>query len=402
MKHQEHSVKTKRSLPSSIHPRRRAEQARQLLQQIMDQGDAQKLEEFPLQPDSSILVKALGSSPQEIIFDDENLQMSLRDTDGSPSRIITLKQLQNDELRRQNQRLVSFHGYEQDGRAILDITGACIPHTSTRQPRDAKLSIVKAREKQEAKRRQELLEVLQGQHDHTRTALRQHQQFANALQRQKNPGLVATSLLNLDTIGNQDSSAALNGWNEPGRKMIPPLQIPESYYNHHPFEEHNHPRRPVLATVTLDSLPISSSLLKHNGMGGSDEESPSSSMDNEVEILDTGITWRADDDGDQIGRRLGDRQREVFVNNSANGLFFGGGFVAKKSKGRNEKNPKRVSVNNNSNHSTQAASKQESLETVLGTQPASILPLAEANKPALRRRKATANRHPNHFKSPNK
>ncbi|KAL3671942.1 hypothetical protein V7S43_002609 [Phytophthora oleae] len=412
-KHQERSIKVctaKRSLPQSIHPRRRGEQARQLLQRVMDQADARKLDEFEVfseEPDRAALVKALveaASSPQEIIFDDENFQLSLKDTHGSPARIKTLQQLRNDELRRQNQRLTSFHGYERDSRSILDVTGAAarIPHTTIRQLREIKLSIVKARKKQEGKRTQELLEVLQGQQEHTRTALHQHQQFAKALQRQKNHGSVSTSLITLDSIGNQDNRIASNGWNEPGRKLIPTLQIPESYYDAHPFDERDHPRRPVLAKVTFDSLALSSSLPKHESTGGSGEESLFSSMDNEADFLNTGITWEADDDSDEVRRRLGDRQREVFVNNSANGLFFGGGFIAKKAKDRYEKKPKRVSVSNNSNHSTQAASEQESLEAVLGTQSASILPLAEANKPALRRREATASRRPNHLKPPNK
>ncbi|KAG4056898.1 hypothetical protein PC123_g8065 [Phytophthora cactorum] len=374
---------TKRIFAQSIHPRRREEQARQLLQRVLDQDDPRRIDgpsesevDFPAESDKPSLLKALthatttSHAGQEVLFDEANFQLRFGNASLSPARIKTLQQLRDDDLRRQNQRVTSFHRYEQDNnRSFLGITGAAAhnPQTTTRQLRD-----LKATKQLKDERTQELLEILREQQKHTQTALRQHQQFAKALQRQKHPGVVSTSLLSLDSVKKCENG---NGWSEiTGRKTMPPLQLPEAYYEHHLPEEQEHQGRPALATLNFDARALSQ--LKR--MASPDGTPPSVSTNNEEGYSDV------DDDCEQVGKRLGDRQREVFASNAANGLFLGGGFISK----TKDKKPKPRSISNSSNQ----LAKPELLESVLGAQSASILPLAQANKPALRRREASAGR----------
>ncbi|KAG3019927.1 hypothetical protein PC120_g9593 [Phytophthora cactorum] len=374
---------TKRIFAQSIHPRRREEQARQLLQRVLDQDDPRRIDgpsesevDFPAESDKPSLLKALthatttSHAGQEVLFDEANFQLRFGNASLSPARIKTLQQLRDDDLRRQNQRVTSFHRYEQDNnRSFLGITGAAAhnPQTTTRQLRD-----LKATKQLKDERTQELLEILREQQKHTQTALRQHQQFAKALQRQKHPGVVSTSLLSLDSVKKCENG---NGWSEiTGRKTMPPLQLPEAYYEHHLPEEQEHQGRPALATLNFDARALSQ--LKR--MASPDGTPPSVSTNNEEGYSDV------DDDCEQVGKRLGDRQREVFASNAANGLFLGGGFISK----TKDKKPKPRSISNSSNQ----LAKPELLESVLGAQSASIFPLAQANKPALRRREASAGR----------
>ncbi|KAG3191980.1 hypothetical protein PC128_g10759 [Phytophthora cactorum] len=385
-KHQACSSKvpqTKRIFAQSIHPRRREEQARQLLQRVLDQDDPRRIDgpsesevDFPAESDKPSLLKALthatttSHAGQEVLYDEANFQLRFGNASLSPARIKTLQQLRDDDLRRQNQRVTSFHRYEQDNnRPFLGITGAAAhnPQTTTRQLRD-----LKATKQLKDERTQELLEILREQQKHTQTALRQHQQFAKALQRQKHPGVVSTSLLSLDSVKKCENG---NGWSEiTGRKTMPPLQLPEAYYEHHLPEEQEHQGRPALATLNFDARALS----QLKSMASPDGTPPSVSTNNEEGYSDV------DDDCEQVGKRLGDRQREVFASNAANGLFLGGGFISK----TKDKKPKPRSISNSSNQ----LAKPELLESVLGAQSASILPHAQANKPALRRREASAGR----------
>ncbi|KAG7381302.1 hypothetical protein PHYPSEUDO_006229 [Phytophthora pseudosyringae] len=394
-KHQGRSTKAKHIFPPSIHPRRREEQARQLLQRVLEQDDSgrvdgpSEMEILPAEHDRAALLKALAgvtSTPlgdSETIFDDDNFQLSFEDVKRSPAQIKTLQQLRDDDLRRQNQRVTSFHGYEQGSRSFLDVTGAAarIPRTTIRQLRDLKLNVVKAKKKLEGKRTQELQIILQEQQEHTRISLHQHQQLVKALQQQKHPGVVSTSMLSLDSVDN-----STNDWSEiAGRRSMPTLQIPDSYYEQQPPQELEHPRRPVLAMLNFDARGLSPS---HKSVAGSDGDLNSISTNNEEDTQDNA---EASDVSEQVSKRLGDRQREVFASSAANGLFLGGGFIAKKTKDHHERKAQPISRSiNASNRLAQATSEREFLDTVLGAHSASILPLAEANKPALRRREASA------------
>lgn len=352
------------------------------------------------------LLKALAeatSTPhddQETIFDDDNFQLNFEDDKRSPARSKTLQQLCADDLKRQHQRVTSFHGYEQDNRSFLDVTGAAarIPQTTTRQLRDLKLSVVKEKKKLQDKKTQELLEILQKQQEHTRTAHHQHQQFSKTFQQQKHSRVVSTQLLALNSIRNHDNCNNMEESNEVAARKATratiPLQLQESYYEQNTAEELMHLRRPVLATLNFDArvLPSSPPKPRKSDVVDSDGDLLSVSTNNEedIDISD------ADDDGEQVRRRWGDRQREVFASSAANGLFLGGGFIAKRTKNTYEKKnhqaktqPSSIS-NNTRNHHTQAVSEREFLETVLSAHSASILPLAETNKPALRRREASA------------
>ncbi|ETL96574.1 hypothetical protein L917_05961 [Phytophthora nicotianae] len=359
--------KTKRIFAPAVHPRRREEQARQLLQRVLDQNDPRRLDgpsesEIRGEPDKPSLLKALTEAGQEVF---DSVQLSLENTSLSPARIKTLQQLRDEELRRQNQRVASFHGYEED-RPFLGVTGAAahVPRTNTKQLRD-----LKAKKQLKDEERQELLEVLREQQTFTRTALHQHQQLTKVLQRQKHPGVVSTSLLSLDCI-EKDSNIRDE---IAGRKTMPPLQLPESYYRQHQHQELEHPRRPALATLNLDARALSP-----KNASGCDRSSLSTNEEDDSD---------ADEDSEQVGKRLSDRQREVFANSAANGLFLGGGFISK----TKDKKINPISISNSGNEPDKA----EVLDAVLGAQSASILPLAEANKPALRRREASAGRrHP--------
>jgi hypothetical protein len=383
-------VKAKRLFATSIHPRRREEQARRLLQQVLDEEGARVLEGppesalLPAEVGRKALLKArVEAAPtsrleQEAIFDGDGFQLTFDETTRSSARMKTLQQLRDDDSKRQEQRATSFHGYEQDTGAFLDVTGAAarIPQTTTRQLRELKSSLVKSNKKLEDKRTQELLALLQGQQQFTRTALKQHKQLASSVQQQKHPRAVSTRLLTLDSIekrGNGNNTVEEEEVRvSPSMRTMAPLQLQEPWYE---SQELMHPRRPTLATLNFDSRVLgSSSLPKH---AKSSEASISYSEEES-------------DDGEVLRRRLGERQREEFASSAANGLFLGGGFIAKKTSDQLERKAARNSTS--SNGASGQASERESLETVLGTHSASILPLAEANKPALRRREANAGR----------
>jgi len=224
---------------------------------------------------------------------------------------------------------------------------------------------------------------LQGQQQFTRTALKQHKQLASSVQQQKHPRAVSTRLLTLDSIekrGNGNNTVEEEEVRvSPSMRTMAPLQLQEPWYE---SQELMHPRRPTLATLNFDSRVLgSSSLPKH---AKSSEASISYSEEESDENVE------ADDDGEVLRRRLGERQREEFASSAANGLFLGGGFIAKKTSDQLERKAARNSTS--SNGASGQASERESLETVLDTHSASILPLAEANKPALRRREANAGR----------
>ncbi|POM57980.1 Hypothetical protein PHPALM_37436 [Phytophthora palmivora] len=399
-----------RIFASSIHPRRREEQARQLLQRVLEDTceieSSSELEVSPATSDRAALLKVINESSstrlaeQETIFDDDNFQLNIEDARRSPVRIKTLKQLRNDDLRRQQKQVNSFHGYEQENRSFLDVAGAAarIPHTTTRQLRDLKMRVVKAKKNQEYQRTQELVGILQEQKDYTRIALHQHQQFAQALQRQKNPGVVSTSMLTLDTTGQLENGNSTGEMDQ--HRVMLPLQFQESYYEHHLPEEIEHPRKPVLAKLNFDARILSLSPQKHTRAMDSARESQSVSTATEEDTPDNS---ESDDDIEQVQKRLGDRQWEIFASSAANGVFYGGGFITKKPNYHHEKKIKPHSISSNSsNRLAQAAIEREFLKTVLDAQSVSILPLAQANKPALRRREASAvRRHSKHHKSPN-
>ncbi|KAJ8578685.1 hypothetical protein ON010_g517 [Phytophthora cinnamomi] len=390
-KHQRRTTNVKRIFASSIHPRKREEQARELLQRVLDQEDLHEiagpsLSAIPrLDSDKSDILKALEEAASislgdgENIFDSDSFHLSFEGAQHSPNRIKNLQQLRDDELRRQQQRDISFHGYEDGNRPFLDVTGAAarIPHTTTRQLRDLKLGVVKAKKKLEDKRKQELIELLHEQKAHTRAALHQHEQLSKALLQQKHPRVMSTSVLPLDTIER-------NGIDE--RKAIRPLipiKVLDPYYDQQWMEEQEHPGRLTLATLNLGPLTLPSSPASkansHNSFGNNEEDTLGDSV--------------GDGDSAQIRKRLSDRQREEFASNAANGLFFGGGYIVKKTKDKYKRKSKPKSSSNNSSKRPQDTNVSELLESVLGTQSASILPLAEANPPALRRREASAGRH---------
>ncbi|OWZ09447.1 hypothetical protein PHMEG_00017853, partial [Phytophthora megakarya] len=252
------------------------------------------------------------------------------------------------------------------------------------------LSAVKAKREKEDKRTQELVGILQEQQEYTRAALLHHKQLAKSLQRQKNPGVVSTTTLTLKTTKQHENYTGEMA----GQRNLFQLQLPELCYEQHRPEVLEHPRKSVLATVNFDARMLSSSPQIHSSAVDSTSESFSVSTDSEEE---PSANSEADDDSEhseQIQKRLGDRQREVFANNVANGVFLGGGFIAKKSNGQREKKIKPNLISNKSTN--RPTSECEFLETVLDAHSASILSLAQANKPALRRREASeGRRHPN-------
>lgn len=120
-----------------------------------------------LKSDKSDVLKALEAaastpfSDREDIFDPDSFHLGFEGYQRSSTRIKSLQQLRDDDLRRQQQRDASFHGYEEGGAPFLDVTGAAarIPHTTTRQLRDLKLSVVKAKKKSEDKRTHEMIRL---------------------------------------------------------------------------------------------------------------------------------------------------------------------------------------------------------------------------------------------------
>ncbi|KAF4046480.1 hypothetical protein GN244_ATG00868 [Phytophthora infestans] len=367
------SSKEKRVFASSIHPRRREEKARHLLQRVLDQNDPRRIVnlsesevDYPAEPSKPSVLEALTEAASTPLFDDDAFQLSFGKTNLSPARIKSLQQLRDDELRRQNQRVTSFHGYKEENRPLLGVTGAAarIPRTNSRQLRD-----LKAKKQLKDEKTQELLEIVREQQKYTRTALHQHQQLTKSLQRQKHPGVVSTSLLSLDSIENDTSSRDCYGVSE--RTTVTPLQYPESYYQQYQSTEFEHPRLPALVTLNIDARALS----PLDSLSGCDNTPFTDSSKIEDSCSDV------DDDCEQVGKRLSDRQREVFACRAADGLFLGGGFISKKKKDKkSEQTPNNQAANT------------ELLETVLGAQSAAILPLAQGNKPALRRREASAGR----------
>ncbi|GMF30778.1 unnamed protein product [Phytophthora lilii] len=391
--------------------RRGSKQARQLLQQVLDEDGLNE----KVGPSSSIIPQAEFDKPvvlktlveaasasrpdEEIIFDHESFQLNFEDNKRSSIRIKTLQERQDEDIKRQQQRVSSFHGYKQDHHYFLDVTGAAarIPHTTSRHLRDTKLSVIKARKEQEDRRTHELLEILQEQKTHTRTALHHHKEFSKTLTRQRDPHDVSTSLLTLDGVSQQENNKSTGKWNEVNRPRAS-YPFPEPYRKEN-IKELEHPRRPMLATLNLDAQIVSSSPTQNWSSNAVefDEDLLSASSNNE-ENAETGAN------SEQVRRRLSDRQREVFACDTANGLFLGGGFIAKKANNKYEKKKKLDQMSYNSgNRLSQETSERKFLDTVLDAQSALILPLVEANKPAVRRREASAGHRrpkPHHKPSP--
>ncbi|KAE8899881.1 hypothetical protein PF005_g4457 [Phytophthora fragariae] len=261
------ATKAKRVFASSIHPRKREERARELLRRVLDHEDSREIDGPPISAISqsnsyrSGVLKSLEEAAsaslgdREAIFDPDSFHLSFEGSERNSTRVKSLQQLRDDDLRRQQQRDASFHGYEEGRTTFLDVTGAAarIPHTTTRQLRDLKLSGVKAKKKSEDKRTQELTELLHEQQAHTRAALRQQQQLSKTLLQQKLPRVMSTSVLSLDSIDRSvvDGRRAV--------RTIAPLNDQDFYYDQQRLEEQEHPGRPIMATLNFDLLALSSS-----------------------------------------------------------------------------------------------------------------------------------------------
>lgn len=137
---------------------------------------------------------------------------------------------------------------------------------------------------------------------------------------------MATSVLQLDSIEKNEGDARR------AIRTIAPLHAHDSYYDQQWLEEQEHLGRPTMATLTLDPLVIPSS--PSSEAIDTTSQHPSGNNDE-----DTLASADGGDEFEQIRKRLDDRQREEFAGSAANGLFFGGGYIAKRrrtSTGRNQ------------------------------------------------------------------
>ncbi|RLN94513.1 hypothetical protein BBJ28_00016908 [Nothophytophthora sp. Chile5] len=462
-------LKSKPIFPSSIHPRRREERARRVLRRVLEQEAPQLVDPtYPPAKSNSkaALLNALaeagtlslanrkGDFQPNDLAENAFFQLTLEDENdqeedvgrslgrNGPSR------LEEEVLALQEQRGASFHGYQQEECAFLDVAGAAIriPRTTTRQLRETKLRVMKTKKHLENQRTQEILAVLQEQQAYTRAAVRQHQQLLDAkIATAATPGVVPVQEL---TLGNgrhhdgrprqaggrpektsersagdhsviseamspstilEEAIAATTVYDEREQELqslrqrihqqkaaghVARQQSQELHRQQKRLAKRMNARRPsFLATLQLDTgSSVSLRTTVNNADGQAEGVAAIDSTFNCGPVTEAvaSVESNTDVENEGVRRRLGDRQREVFINSAVNGLFFGGGFIAKKAQDKHER--RYTNGDKSSRRTTEAASDHDSLEAVLGTCSAPILSAATANELALRRRAASAGR----------
>ncbi|KAL8009660.1 hypothetical protein Plhal703r1_c01g0006551 [Plasmopara halstedii] len=265
---QDGSVKSTHLFEPSIHPRRREEQARQLLQRILNEKNTDM--------GTSSLVPRLQS------------EMNYKDVDLSPIRI---NRSQKHEIQYEKKR---------SHISLLDVTGI-----ATRPVKNVGLNQMKARNELKDERMKQLRQVLQYQQHHTRHALNEYEKMNKQVHlSRKHSHILSKKILLLESIEKGDrSNNVMNESNVPSRQLLDSNYAQQS---------------PVLVSRTLKARPLSPRRDLNETLLSISQNKNESHVDLQKKHK-------------QLHELLAQRQREIFIG-SATGLFLGGGFMSKSSK----------------------------------------------------------------------